>query len=107
MEGSLFTLLALHTYNTSSWKAKVTEGVCGEQQMGKLQVKYKISNSPWWQHIRQHPFYCQSKTYSFKKTKQKALLSASMHAKQLLLSTVCPVTHCATMNWHMVLIQGI
>lgn len=75
--------------------------------MGKLQVNYKISNSPWWQHIRQYSFYCQSKTYSFKKTKQKALLSASVHAKQLLLFTMRPVTHCATMNWHMVLIQGI
>lgn len=76
--------------------------------MGKLQVNYKISNSPLWQHIRQYPFYCQSKTHSFKKTKQKkALLSASVHAKQLLLSIMCPVTHCATTNWHMVLIQGI
>lgn len=39
--------------------------------MGELQVKYRKCNSPWWQHIRQYPFYCQSKTYSFKKTKQK------------------------------------
>lgn len=30
MEGSLFTLLVVHTHNTSSWKAKDTEGVCGE-----------------------------------------------------------------------------
>lgn len=101
-------ILILHAYNTSSWKGKDTEGVCSEWQMGKLQVKYKISNSPWWQRIRRYSFYCQNKKHiPLRKPNKKPCWMLQCMPSNYCFPQCVPVTHCATINWHMVLIQGI